>query len=179
MLLTFVRFILLRTLRCLPWIQSLHCAIVITKCAFVNAMYIQVFSASHFTLVTTGQDGHIKLRQLLYASTDIFLLCCPCDDANALINLERRWYEEIRKANHSKTPMILVLTKCDRRKDSGIDRNALLNVVKIARVASKLKVADFFECSAKTGENVEVLFKRAAELVIRRQNYDKRSCIIL
>ncbi|THD24900.1 putative ras similarity family [Fasciola hepatica] len=130
-------------------------------------------------LDTASQDSYVKLRQLLYASTDVFLLCCPCDDAGALANLEKRWFEELKKANHSKTPLILVLTKCDRRKDDGLDRAVLLNVDKVAHAASKMKVADFFECSAKTGDNVEAIFKRAAELVIRRRKYDGRTCLIL
>ncbi|EDR24571.1 GTP-binding protein YPTC4, putative [Entamoeba dispar SAW760] len=69
------------------------------------------------------------------------------------------WVQELEKYNSSNYVLMIIGNKCDSSQrtvttDEGKDKAKKLN-------------AEFFECSAKTGENIEKAFMTLTELVLR------------
>ncbi|KAF5404143.1 hypothetical protein PHET_02485 [Paragonimus heterotremus] len=126
----------------------------------------------------SSHDDYRRTRMALYPNIEAILLCAALDDPVSLDNLTKKWMEELRSARVSKRPIILLLTKSDLlSEDAAPSQRKLIDSKAITQAARKLQVSDLFECSAKTGENVELAFKRAVELVVRTRDHGrKRIC---
>ncbi|MBD3342491.1 MAG: GTP-binding protein [Candidatus Lokiarchaeota archaeon] len=61
-------------------------------------------------------------------------------------------------------PMIMVGGKLDLKDKRSVDREYALNIV------DQFKFKDYFECSAKTGDNVEIIFERIARILTKDLN---------
>ncbi|CAH8507316.1 unnamed protein product [Dicrocoelium dendriticum] len=114
----------------------------------------------------------------MYPNMEAYLLCAAVDDKPSVENL-LKWMSELKSSRVHKRPIVLHLTKCDLKLDETISAETLVGQQLVNQMASKLQVADLFYCSAKTGENVEVAFKRAAELAIRSDQKGKSKCVIV
>ncbi|CAL8069205.1 unnamed protein product [Calicophoron daubneyi] len=125
-----------------------------------------------------NQSDKSKSSRAAYSGTNTFLLCAAVDKPESLESLVKKWHEDLRASNSANLPLILVLTKCDLQQNSDV-KSLKLDSEEVAQIAQKLRVTDAFECSAKTGHNVEAAFRRAAELAIRTQMDKKKGCEML
>ena len=66
---------------------------------------------------TAGQAEYDRLRPLSYRNTDVFIICYSTTSRTSLKNVRTKWLPEIR-GHCPNTPVVLVGTKCDVRKNS-------------------------------------------------------------
>lgn len=64
-----------------------------------------------------------------------------------------------------KIPLLLVGCKLD------LQEQRIISPKKAIRMAKKLKFFNYFECSSKTGENVETIFKFLSKVMIHSGDY--------
>lgn len=64
-----------------------------------------------------------------------------------------------------KFPLLLVGGKLD------LQEQRIISQKKAKRIAKKLKFIKYFECSSKTGENVEIIFKFLSRAIIDSEGY--------
>jgi small GTP-binding protein len=111
------------------------------------------------------EDG---LRPLSYPDANAFLVCFSIGYPDSLENVLEKWDPEIKHFGAKQVPRFLVGCKKDLRNDErgvhALARRSQIPVTteKGAEVA-KLIGAEYFECSARTGEGVRELFARVTE----------------
>jgi len=114
---------------------------------------------------TAGQEEYDRLRPLSYPESDVILIVFSIDFPVSLGNVQDKWYPEVAHFCEG-TPLILVGTKIDLRKDDQTRRmlNAQGQVPVTpeqgANVAKEIG-AKYMECSAKTGTGVQDVFNLA------------------
>ncbi|KIL00664.1 hypothetical protein PAXRUDRAFT_821463 [Paxillus rubicundulus Ve08.2h10] len=114
---------------------------------------------------TAGQEEYDRLRPLSYPESDVILIVFSIDFPVSLGNVQDKWYPEVAHFCEG-TPLILVGTKIDLRKDDQTRRmlNAQGQVPVTpeqgADVAKEIG-AKYMECSAKTGTGVQDVFNLA------------------
>ena len=108
----------------------------------------------------------VHLYRLIFADTDIFLICFSVAEPASFKNVEESWLPLIK--NHCpNTPFILVGTKVDLRDDKAtLDELAkkqeeMVSKEEGKRMAESLKAAKYLECSAKAQEGMKNLFDEA------------------
>ncbi|CAL8068401.1 unnamed protein product [Calicophoron daubneyi] len=118
----------------------------------------------HFELWdTAGQEEYGHLRPLTYPGTDVFVLCFCIANETSYRNVESKWINELTQYAPN-TPIILVGTKIDMRKDNVAP--SLLNFIpnnKGRQLARRINACAYLECSALTNEGVQDVFRRAIE----------------
>jgi small GTP-binding protein len=122
---------------------------------------------------TAGQETYDKLRPLAYQKTDCFILCYAINSESSLHNAEKKWMPEL-KHHCPKTDVVLVGTKMDLRNTP----KEAVSEAQAKKIKSKIKASAYIECSARSRENVENIFKEAVRAVMRRRN-QKRICAYL
>ncbi|XP_052071687.1 ras-related C3 botulinum toxin substrate 2-like isoform X2 [Mytilus californianus] len=115
---------------------------------------------------TAGQEGYDRIRPLSYPQT---------------------WIPEIRH-HCPRTPIILVGTKLDIRKDNGPENSKHIekssDPVSFSEgqtLAKRIEAVKYVECSAKTQEGLQAVFEEAAKAVLfpSKHKPQHRSCILL
>jgi small GTP-binding protein len=76
-------------------------------------------------------------------------------------------FNETIKKEGQIVPTILVGSKKD------LDENRTVPKEEAIKFAKERKFQDFIECSSKTGENVEIIFRRIGEIMIKNSTYLK------
>src|SRR3989338_7770394 len=114
---------------------------------------------------TAGQEGFTRIRTLSYPNTDVFLLCFSVDSPPSLANIKDRWVKEIDQ-HCSNTPKILVATKIDLRNDSCVQP------AEGKKMADEIGAGAYLECSARTREGLEGVFKAALDIVLAKRSKD-------
>ncbi|XP_055681104.1 ras-like GTP-binding protein RhoL [Lutzomyia longipalpis] len=109
---------------------------------------------------TAGQEDYERLRRFSYHLADAFVLCYDITDRVSFDNIELKWIDELRGDNED-IPVILVATKEDKRNRHCVPRKEGEDL------CGRIRADAFFECSAKTGKNVEEIFIEAARAAIR------------
>jgi Ras family protein A len=117
---------------------------------------------------TAGQeDPDDRLRPLSYQEANAFLVCFSIDSPDSLENIPCLWYPSIQQFGAEQVPRFLVGCKKDLRDERALQaltRGSWMPVtIEQGREAAKLIGAEYFECSAKTGEGVRELFVRVME----------------
>jgi small GTP-binding protein len=105
-----------------------------------------------------GQQGYTSIQARSYKGADGVLFVCDLTRKDSLENIETYWLAELEKVADS-VPAILIGNKVDLQDDRKVDEDT------IAGFAEKLG-CQYFLSSAKTGENVERLFKSLGEIVV-------------
>lgn len=137
---------------------------------------------------TAGQEDYDRLRPLSYPQTDVFLLAFSILSPNSFQNVKTKWWPEI--AHHSPdTPIILVGTKCDLRKDPHMVQQLKLKGMQVVKSAEAEKMAleigavKYCECSALTQEGLKEVFDNAIKAAFEDQQSKssggKECCIIV
>jgi small GTP-binding protein len=118
---------------------------------------------------TAGQeDPKDCLRLLSYREANAFLVCFSVDMPDSLENILSLWYPSIQHFGAEGVPRFLVGCKKDLRDDERAlqapTRGSWVPVTtEQGREVAKAIGAEYFECSAKTGEGVRELFVRVME----------------
>mmetsp|Transcript_5488 Transcript_5488/g.8381 ORF Transcript_5488/g.8381 Transcript_5488/m.8381 type:complete len:201 (+) Transcript_5488:160-762(+) len=111
---------------------------------------------------TAGQEGFTRIRTLSYPNTDVFLLCYAVDNKPSLTNIKDRWWKEI-KQHCPDTPLLLVGTKTDLRGDDSV------SIDDGKAMAEEIGAVAYLECSAKTRQGLEDVFKAALDTVVEKR----------
>ncbi|KAK7088511.1 rho-related GTP-binding protein RhoC-like [Littorina saxatilis] len=107
-----------------------------------------------------GQETFDRLRPVVYAETDVILICFSLDNPDSLFNVENSWIQEVQFYCPD-VPIILVGNKKDLR-DSGPNGltstgQKFVTSQEGKDVAKRIQAKGYFECSAKDGENCKKL----------------------
>lgn len=125
---------------------------------------------------TSGQTEYDGLRILSYPSTDVFLLCYAVSNRTSFESVPSKWIPEL-KLHCPHTPIVLVGTKIDMRKGGSTSTDCVSSAQ--GKEMSK-KVSAFIECSAKTDDNMQEVFREAVRAVRckskRRENLKLPLC---
>jgi Ras family protein A len=117
---------------------------------------------------TSGQeDLEDRLRPLSYIDANAFLVCFSIDTPDSLENILCSWYPDIKHFGAEQVPRFLVGCKKDLRNNERdiqrLNRGSWMVTTEQGREVAKIIGAEYFECSAKTGEGVRELFVRVME----------------
>jgi len=114
---------------------------------------------------TAGQEEYDRLRPLSYPESHVILIVFSVDFPVSLGNVQDKWYPEVAHFCEG-TPLILVATKTDLRRDDntrrmlGAQGQKPVTPEQGAEVAQEIG-AKYVECSAKTGNGVQEVFALA------------------
>jgi len=114
---------------------------------------------------TAGQEEYDRLRPLSYPESHVILIVFSVDFPVSLENVQDKWYPEVAHFCEG-TPLILVATKTDLRRDDNTKRmlsaqgQRPVTAEQGAEVAREIG-AKYIECSAKTGSGVQEVFALA------------------
>jgi Ras-related C3 botulinum toxin substrate 1 len=114
---------------------------------------------------TAGTDEYDQLRPLSYPDTHIFIIVFSIVSQESLNNIEKKWVPEIKE--HTKdgaVPFIVVGNKLDLRNDEKM-KDKCVNRKEAEKLAAKLGAKRYIECSAKTQENLKLVFDTCIEVV--------------
>jgi len=131
---------------------------------------------------TAGQEEYDRLRPLSYANANVFLVCFSLVSPISYENVATRWYPEVIHFCPD-VPQILVGTKTDLRKDQVIleqlkeQGHSPITAEMGNDLAKKIKAVKYLECSAKTGENLKLVFDEAVKGVLLAPKR-KKKCLI-
>jgi len=120
---------------------------------------------------TAGQEEYDRIRPLSYGNADVFLLCFSVVGPTSYENVSSKWFNEIRHYC-PQTPILLIGTKTDLRADeetlAGLKKmgQSPISTAQGEELAKKLKVHQYKECSAYTGDNLKVVFDTAVKTVL-------------
>jgi Ras homolog gene family, member A len=128
-------------------------------------------------------DYEDRLRPLSYPEANAFLICFSINRPHSLENVLEKWDPEVRHFGAGQVPRFLVGCKKDLRHDpETLASLALYSQVPVTVDQGKEMAtaigAEYFECSAKTGEGVRELFARVtgsmdADKVARFENQNR------
>ncbi|TFY54777.1 hypothetical protein EVG20_g9571 [Dentipellis fragilis] len=120
---------------------------------------------------TAGQEEYDRLRPLSYPESDVILIVFSIDFPVSLANVQDKWYPEVAHFCEG-TPLILVATKSDLRRDEQTRR--MLGAQGLTPVTPEQGQevardigAKYIECSAKTGSGVQDVFSLALKESLR------------
>ncbi|RUP07074.1 P-loop containing nucleoside triphosphate hydrolase protein [Jimgerdemannia flammicorona] len=108
---------------------------------------------------TAGQADYDRLRPLAYPGSHVVLLCFAIDDRESFVQIADKWVPEINRFI-PKVPKLLVCTKIDLRDDYTIVQADLITRGEGESFARTIG-AQYFECSAMTGANVNEVMMAA------------------
>ncbi|RUP44258.1 ras-like protein Rhoae [Jimgerdemannia flammicorona] len=108
---------------------------------------------------TAGQEDYDRLRPLSYPGSHVVLISFAIDDRESFVQIAKKWVPEVNRVI-PKVPKLLVCTKIDLR-----DSYALVQADLITRgegeAFARTIGAQYFECSAMTGANVNEVMMAA------------------
>lgn len=106
-----------------------------------------------------GQQGYTSIQARSYRGADGVLFVCDLTRPDSLENIETYWLAELNKVAEN-VPAVLVGNKVDLEEERQITDEM------VATFAGNLDCPHFIS-SAKTGENVERLFMKLGEVVVK------------
>ena len=119
---------------------------------------------------TAGQIEYDRIRPLAYPDTDVFLLCFALDCPDSFVNIQEKWFPEV-KHFCPRTPVLLVGTKKDMRCNFTA-KHEHISTEEGKHLAKKHDMFDYVECSASTSAGVREVFETAVRAL---QNSAKKS----
>ncbi|CAG8699347.1 10703_t:CDS:2, partial [Acaulospora colombiana] len=121
--------------------------------------------------VITGSMDEARTRPLIYPHTQVILICFAINRRDTLANVQDKWFPEIAAVStFPQIPVILVGCKKDLR-ELALDIPAsvsdeLISEEEANRMARNIGAIKYMECSAKTGEGVNLVFDEAARVAL-------------
>lgn len=130
-----------------------------------------------------------RLRPLNYPQTNVFLLCYAIAQHYGSdcchTQIKEFWVPEVKR-HCPEVPLLLVGTKSDLRREPGKRQHPLMGYDEGVELAKEIGAVGYYECSAMSGEGVEEVFDRAAELAYKHYlipdvppKRPKQQCIVL
>jgi len=136
---------------------------------------------------TAGQEEYDRLRPLSYPESHVILIVFSVDFPVSLGNVQDKWYPEVAHFCEG-TPLILVATKTDLRRDDNTKRmlsaqgQRPVTSEQGAEVAREIG-AKYIECSAKTGSGVQEVFSLALRESMKNKwgklPRPNKSCVVI
>jgi len=133
---------------------------------------------------TAGQEDYDRLRPLSYPDTDVILMCFSIDSPDSLENIPEKWTPEVKHFCPN-VPIILVGNKKDLRNDSitidklGQTKQEPVKPEEGRKMAEKINVFAYLECSAKSKEGVREVFETATRAALQFvPKKKKKVCLI-
>eukprot|EP00924_Labyrinthula_sp_SR-Ha-C_P014651 snap_masked-scaffold_135-processed-gene-0.1-mRNA-1 protein AED:0.04 eAED:0.04 QI:0/0/0/0.5/1/1/2/0/207 len=124
---------------------------------------------------TAGQDELVRVRQLSYPDTDVFLICYSCDNKSSLDNVKSTWLKETVETKELKNAVfVLCGTKVDLVEK--INKKNIVTFNQGEKMRKKFKGKGHVRCSAITGENVGEAFNVAMQAAFKNK-YSGGGCI--
>ena len=135
-------------------------------------------------------EGSERARISAYSQTDVIIIMFDVIRRDTLLDVEHFWFREVN-GHCPNTPLILVGTKVDLRKDKRYRKNATSYDDGIS-LALKIKARGYLECSSKTLNGINTVFEEAVLAVLdpsksrinqkQREKYEitpRQSCCII
>ena len=134
---------------------------------------------------TAGQEEWEQLRRMMYANTDVFLVCYSCLQPSSFDNIEKKWIPDVR--NHDPTSLVILVALCiDLRtsptRDLSVSSSSsasagLITTRQGADLAKRLNCNAFIECSSMLRFHVREVFECAIDIYERDfQRYAEQYC---
>ncbi|KAJ4422836.1 hypothetical protein N0V82_002492 [Gnomoniopsis sp. IMI 355080] len=103
---------------------------------------------------------------------DLVLLCYDISQRLSLIHLQRIWIKEVRTTfqTESTLPLAVVGLKRDLRSED--DPNGIIYPHEGLQVAQEIRADKYMECSAVTGELLQLTFEELCSMAARTQTVD-------
>ena len=109
-------------------------------------------------------EGSERARISAYSQTDVIIIMFDVIRRDTLLDVESFWFREVN-GHCPNTPLILVGTKVDLRKDKRYRKNATSYDDGIS-LALKIKARGYLECSSKTLSGINTVFEEAVLTVL-------------
>src|ERR1700734_1174029 len=94
---------------------------------------------------TAGQEEWEQLRRMMYANTDVFLVCYSCMQPSSFDNVEKKWMPDVR--SHDPSSLVILVALCiDLRTNNNSQNNLLSSPMITTRQGSEL--AKRLKCNA-------------------------------
>jgi small GTP-binding protein len=118
---------------------------------------------------TAGQEQYRSLSPLFYRDADVGIVVFDLADSSSFGKC-KQWVTDLREARGLDIAIVLVGNKLD------LPSIRTVSFESVAQFATSINV-DTVETSAKTGENVRLLFETVAKLILKRNllKDDKRT----
>ena len=110
---------------------------------------------------TAGQERFRGLARSYYKNADAIILMYNIADRESYNDVEN-WRREIKENASSKSMLLLVGNKCD------LEENRKTTKEEAESLAKKSEM-DYFECSAKTGKNVNEAIEHLVEQCLKKR----------
>ncbi|XP_069997737.1 uncharacterized protein [Penaeus vannamei] len=128
--------------------------------------------ALQFHAVGHGRPGTLRPLPSPLLPRDAFLVCFSVVNKASFSNVQSSWLPEIRRECGDKVPAVLVGTKIDLRKNA--QSTSSVSRREGRRLAARLGMSNYVECSAKTGQGCQQAFRSAIQATTA-----KPTCILL
>jgi len=129
---------------------------------------------------TAGQEEWEQLRRMMYANTDVFLVCYSCMQPSSFDNVEKKWMPDVR--SHDPSSLVILVALCIDLRTNNNSQNNLLSSPMIttrqgSELAKRLKCNAFIECSSMIRFHVREVFECAIDVYERDyQIYSDQYC---
>ena len=124
---------------------------------------------------TAGQEAYDSVRPMSYTMTDLVLLCYTIENKNMLPNITEKWIPEIKNFCPGVSFFLVGLKKDIRNEnDPLIDREKIVPYEFGEMTARENEASKFFECSAKTGDNVTEIFRQASIYILEKKEQEPK-----
>ena len=128
-----------------------------------------------------SEDREYNIRRCI-ANASVLLICFSVTNPASFQNVQEEWLPEVSRTCPD-VPLILVGTKLDTRTDEGVlsrlraQQQEPVNPKEGQALARKFNAFKYIECSAKTSENMKMVFDEAIKAVLSRKK--KGHCTLL
>lgn len=122
---------------------------------------------------TSTQDGYTFMRQTMYPTSDVILICFAINRPQTLENVTKFWIPEIRKFQGPRSAqIILVGTKCDLRNKAPHS----VSLKTAEKFSKKCKAVAYIECSALNNTGLKEIFEKVGVKMLEsaKLKHDKR-----
>jgi small GTP-binding protein len=121
---------------------------------------------------TAGSEDYDRLRPLSYPQTDVFLMCFSIKSRTSLENIRDKWVPEVRHHCGNAIPIVLVGNKSDLRSDLNFI-GKLVSRDEAEALARQVNAAAYMECSAKSLDGVNEVFREAVNQAMLKHKAKK------
>jgi small GTP-binding protein len=138
---------------------------------------------------TAGQEEWEQLRRMMYANTDVFLVCYSCMQPSSFDNVEKKWMPDVR--SHDPSSLVILVSLCiDLRTNNNsinpqpdLIASPMITTGQGTELAKRLKCNAFIECSSMLRFHVREVFECAIDvferdyhLSVEQHCHDHRQC---
>ncbi|CAF1292568.1 unnamed protein product [Adineta steineri] len=122
---------------------------------------------------TAGQEEWEQLRRMMYANTDVFLVCYSCMQPSSFDNVEKKWMPDIR--SHDPSSLVILVSLCIDLRTNNNSINPQPDVISQPMITTRqgsdlakhLKCNAFIECSSMLRFHVREVFECAIDIYER------------